>query len=71
MVNGGGSEFLATEGRYVGPGHIGLLAARETEWISFHTYDAHYKGKSRLFIRHLDWTPDGWPVAGKPMDAEK
>jgi arabinan endo-1,5-alpha-L-arabinosidase len=71
MVTGGGSLFLGTDGRYVGPGHIGLLRAYGTEWISYHTYDAHYNGKSRLFIRHLDWRPDGWPVAGAPPGERK
>ena len=67
LAAGGGSLFLGNEGRFIGPGHIGILEARDTEWISYHTYDANYSGRSRLYIRKLDWTPDGWPVAGEPI----
>lgn len=71
MVAGGGSPFLAREGRFFGPGHIGILRANGKEWISYHTYDANFNGRSRLYIRELDWTADGWPVAGPPIAAQK
>jgi len=67
LAAGGGSLFLGNEGRYIGPGHIGILDTRGSEWISYHTYDANFEGRSRLYIRKLDWTPDGWPVAGEPV----
>ena len=67
LAAGGGTLFLGNEGRYIGPGHIGILQARDHEWISYHTYDANYQGRSRLFIRRLNWSPDGWPVAGEPI----
>jgi len=67
LAAGGGSLFLGNEGRFIGPGHIGILEARGSEWISYHTYDANFQGRSRLYIRKLDWTPDGWPVAGEPV----
>ena len=63
--------FLAKEGRFFGPGHIGIVHAYGKEWISYHTYDAKYHGRSRLYIRELTWTPDGWPVAGPPIAAPK
>jgi arabinan endo-1,5-alpha-L-arabinosidase len=71
MAAGGGSLFLGSEGRYIGPGHIGILPAKAREWISYHAYDANFHGRSRLYIRQLEWTPDGWPVAGEPMAAGK
>lgn len=70
MAAGGGSLFLAKDTRFFGPGHIGILQARGQEWISYHTYDAKFKGRSRLYIRQLDWTPDDWPVPGKPIEPQ-
>jgi arabinan endo-1,5-alpha-L-arabinosidase len=67
LAVGGGSKFLGNEGRFIGPGHIGILEARGSEWISYHTYDAKYQGRSRLYLRKLDWTLDGWPVAGEAV----
>jgi arabinan endo-1,5-alpha-L-arabinosidase len=69
LVNGGGSVFLGTEGRFIGPGHIGVLSAGGKTWISYHTYDAHFNGRSRLYLRQLKWTWGGWPVAGQPIEA--
>ncbi len=67
LAAGGGSKFLGNEGRYIGPGHIGLVTARNRQWISYHTYDADFKGRSRLFLRQLDWSPDDWPRPGQAI----
>src|ERR1019366_8957199 len=40
LVDGGGTLFLATAGRFIGPGHIGILNDRGTNWFSYHFYDA-------------------------------
>jgi arabinan endo-1,5-alpha-L-arabinosidase len=63
--------FLGNEGRFVGPGHIGILPVAGQTWISYHTHDAGYNGRSRLYIRQLNWTRNGWPVAGRPLAAVK
>jgi arabinan endo-1,5-alpha-L-arabinosidase len=67
LADGGGSVFLGNEGRFIGPGHIGVVQAFGKTWISYHTYDAHYNGRSRLYVRQLKWTLRGWPVAGKAV----
>jgi arabinan endo-1,5-alpha-L-arabinosidase len=67
LAAGGGSLFLGNEGRFVGPGHIGVLPVGDRTLISYHTYDAENRGVARLYIRELDWTADGWPVAGKAI----
>lgn len=58
---GGGTLFLDTNGRFIGPGHAGILEAGGTNWFSFHFYDGDNHGRPTLEIRQLDWTADGWP----------
>jgi arabinan endo-1,5-alpha-L-arabinosidase len=59
---GGGSLFMQTTGRYVGPGHAAVFAEGGANWLSYHYYDANSNGMARLGIGPLAWTRDGWPV---------
>jgi arabinan endo-1,5-alpha-L-arabinosidase len=65
LVDGGGTLFLAANGRDIGPGHFGLLLEDGVEKFSCH-YEAELgrNGRSILDIRPLLWTPDGWPLPG-------
>jgi arabinan endo-1,5-alpha-L-arabinosidase len=65
LEDGGGTLFLETTGRFIGPGHIGILSERGMNWFSYHYYDAESNGRSRLALGQLRWTEDGWPVAIK------
>ncbi|HEU4890450.1 MAG TPA: family 43 glycosylhydrolase [Vicinamibacterales bacterium] len=70
MLQGGGKLFLGSGGRYVGPGHFGLLDLGDgVEKFSCH-YEADLDrgGISVLDIRPLLWR-DGWPVAGENVSA--
>jgi arabinan endo-1,5-alpha-L-arabinosidase len=66
MLQGGGKLFLGSGGRYVGPGHFGLLDLGD----GVQKFSCHYEadldrgGVSVLDIRPLLWR-DGWPVAGE------
>ena len=66
MLQGGGKLFLGSGGRYVGPGHFGLLDLGD----GVQKFSCHYEadldrgGISVLDIRPLLWR-DGWPVAGE------
>jgi arabinan endo-1,5-alpha-L-arabinosidase len=62
MANGGGSLLLGTEGNFIGPGHVGLIAENGVEHMSYHYYDGNDAGRSKLNIRKLAWTPTDWPV---------
>ena len=65
MLQGGGKLFLGSGGRYIGPGHFGLLdLGGSVQKFSLH-YEADLDrgGISVLDIRPLLWR-DGWPVAG-------
>ena len=64
LADGGGSPFLRSHGRFIGPGHIGILNTGGTTWFSYHFYDAAAGGRSRLALGRLDWA-DGWPVPVK------
>lgn len=61
-VNGatsGGTTFLSTSGRYVGPGHFSFGAGKMT----YHYYDGNSYGFPRLKVSNLLWGSDGWPYA--------
>ena len=65
LTDGGGSPFLQTSGRFIGPGHIGIVndgTTNDPAQFSYHYYDADTQGKSRLALGKIDWS-DGWPVA--------
>lgn len=69
LVNQGGSLFLESTGKYVGPGHVGILSEAGQDRLSYHYYDANAwaanygaYGPARLAIAPLDWSPDDWPV---------
>ena len=66
LVDGGGTEFLQTSGRFVGPGHIGVLNENGTNWFSYHFYDGDNFGRSRLANGRLEWDSEGWPRAKSP-----
>ena len=63
LLYDGGSVFLATDGPFIGPGHVGILQDGGRTWVSVHFYDGTRKGVPTLAIRPLRWSDDGWPVA--------
>jgi arabinan endo-1,5-alpha-L-arabinosidase len=70
MLQGGGKLFLGSGGRFIGPGHFGLLDLGD----GVQKFSCHYEadldrgGVSVLDIRPLLWR-DGWPVAGENVTA--
>ena len=65
LRDGGGTEFLASEGRFIGPGHASVLCSGADEYVSFHFYDGDRRGAPTLGIRRLTWDDQGWPMAGE------
>lgn len=63
MTEGGGTQVLAGNQRWVGPGGESLLmgAGNSTDIMVFHAYDAK-TGKPALQISTITWQ-DGWPHA--------
>ncbi len=65
MLKGGGKLFVAASGRFVGPGHFGMMdLGDDVQKFSCHyEADLDKSGYSVLDIRPMLWK-DGWPVGG-------
>ncbi len=61
MTEGGGTIIASSDDRYCGVGHCGVYAFDDGWYIVAHAYDRSLNGASKLFLRPLDWTDDGWP----------
>jgi arabinan endo-1,5-alpha-L-arabinosidase len=62
LLSGGGTLVLNSAGRFIGPGHAGIIQVGNTEWFSFHYYDGENRGRATLGLRKLTWDAEGWPV---------
>ena len=72
MVEGGGTQVLAGNGRVRGPGHNAILKRQDgTYMLVHHFYDAEARGIATLQIRPLTWEEQGWPVAGEAIEAPR
>jgi arabinan endo-1,5-alpha-L-arabinosidase len=59
VLNGGGSIFLPNrDGRYIGPGHVGVGEGR----LTYHFYDGNDNGAPKLRVTTMSFS-NGWPVA--------
>ena len=61
MLEGGGTQLLKPNSRWIGPGGESVLMRPEGDIIVFHAYDA-VTGKPALQISTLTWGDD-WPHA--------
>ena len=61
MRNGGGTLFLGTQQKFIGPGHAGIYSENGTNWFSCHFYDGSRGGVSTLAILPMRWTTNDWP----------
>jgi arabinan endo-1,5-alpha-L-arabinosidase len=57
--NYGGTVFLHSDGRLIGPGHFGYGEGK----LTYHYYDGARSGTATLGVASLEWGDDGWPVA--------
>lgn len=55
-----GTTVLATSGKYIGPGHFGLLREGSCKYVSTHYYDGNDNGNAKLDILSLTFS-NGWP----------
>lgn len=63
LREGGGTLFLGTAGRRIGPGHAGVASWEGRDWFTSHYYDGQDEGRPKLDVRPLEWR-EGWPVLG-------
>lgn len=76
MAVGGGTLFMQANGKYTGPGHIGILSEGGRLSLTHHYYDANAwapqygaYGAPDFALLPLDWTPDDWPVVANDWSA--
>jgi arabinan endo-1,5-alpha-L-arabinosidase len=60
-----GSPVMVSSGKYVGPGHFGLLRDNGRNIVSMHYYDRNDYGSPKLDLSVLQFTDDGWPVINR------
>jgi arabinan endo-1,5-alpha-L-arabinosidase len=61
MASGGGTLFLESTGRFIGPGQAGLLLEAQTNWFTYHYYDGNNEGAPTLGLGQMTWSASGWP----------
>ena len=62
LTDQGGSLLLATDGDFIGPGHVGIFSYQGTDWLTVHFYDGTTeRGTSMLGMAQIVWAEDGWP----------
>jgi arabinan endo-1,5-alpha-L-arabinosidase len=69
LLEGGGTRLLASEGRFVGPGHAGIVTVQGRDWLTFHYYDAEHAGRPTWGRRPLRWDAAGWPLVNESVAA--
>ncbi|UCG49078.1 MAG: arabinan endo-1,5-alpha-L-arabinosidase [Phycisphaerales bacterium] len=67
MREGGGTLFLATEDRFIGPGHANIWTYADSAGalryiFAYHFYDGKDESKAKMHARELTWDNDMWPV---------
>ncbi len=62
LMLGGGTPVRKGNPFWYGAGHNSTYTIEGKDYLVYHGYDASDKGRSKLIIEILDWTPDNWPV---------
>lgn len=52
--------LLGSSGKYIGPGHVGLVERGDCDYVSVHYYDGNDNGNAKLDILKLTYS-NGWP----------
>ena len=60
-----GTLVLGTSGRYIGPGHFGLLRDNGANIVSMHYYDGTDNGAPKLDLASLRYDGSSWPVVSR------
>ena len=65
MMAGGGTQIVAGDSTWRGPGHNAVIFHGERAYNIYHAYAAR-NGAPNLRVAELVWDADGWPVSGGP-----
>jgi arabinan endo-1,5-alpha-L-arabinosidase len=61
LTSGGGTQLLASSGRYIGPGGQSVISDPDSDLLVYHYYDGQDNGTAKLGINLLGWDSGGWP----------
>jgi arabinan endo-1,5-alpha-L-arabinosidase len=62
MEQGGGTLVLQGNADWFGVGHNAVATFDKVDYLIFHGYDGHDKGRPKLRIEPLVWSATGWPT---------
>lgn len=62
LDQGGGTQVLAGNARWAGPGHNSAYTFGGKDYLVFLAYDAKDEGRPKLKVAGLGWDAEGWPV---------
>jgi arabinan endo-1,5-alpha-L-arabinosidase len=62
LNDSGGTMFLESTARYIGPGHAAICDDNGTNWFTYHFYDGLANGYPTVGCDQLYWSADGWPL---------
>lgn len=62
LAKGGGTIVLQGDKDWYGVGHNSAYTFDGKDYLVFHGYDAKDNGRSKLIIKNMNWSADGWPV---------
>ncbi len=62
LLRGGGTLLLKPDKNWYGAGHNAVCTFDGADYLVFHGYDAHDKGRSKLRMERLEWKKE-WPHA--------
>ncbi len=61
LAKGGGTIVLQGDKDWYGVGHNSAYTFDGKDFLVFHGYDAKDNGRSKLIIKNMKWTAEGWP----------
>ena len=67
LFHGGGSLVIQGNDNWYGAGHCSVYTFDDKDYLFLHAYDASDEGHSKLKIRPIWWSAEGWPFV-RPLE---
>lgn len=61
LMDGGGTIVVQGNERFPGVGHCAVVNFGGQDYMFMHGYDKQHDYRSKLLIREVNWSTDGWP----------
>lgn len=61
LMQGGGTVVAQGDERYAGMGHCAVVTFDNQDYMFLHGYDSQADYRSKLLVKKLSWSSDGWP----------